>query len=102
LRRRNPEAGAFEVHLVAAQAYGLADTRAVAVGHEKQQVVARAVAPGFGGLEQAGDLVRNQEILGALVPIGGVGGVFRATSYLLPFGRGRRHVRHPLLFRVAG
>ena len=64
---------------------------------EQQQVVAHAVPPGLGRVEQLGHPGWGLVVLGAFVPISGVGDGIRATSYLSPFGRGRLHTRDPLL-----
>src|SRR4051794_6175401 len=56
LETPNPEAGLIEVDVVAAQADRLAHTQPMAVHHRHQQVIADAVTPPLGGLEQVRDL----------------------------------------------
>src|SRR3954452_571315 len=97
-----PQPGAVEVELVPAQAHGLADAQAVAVGHQQQKVVAHPVSTGLGGSEQPSHLGWRQVILGALVPVGGFANGDRPTLDLSPIGRLRRHRRNPLLAREAG
>jgi len=67
-----------------------------------RQQVAPPVPAGFSGVEQPGHLGRRQVILGALVPVGGLGDVDRPTLDLSPVGGFHRHRRNPLLAREAG
>src|SRR5262245_58691278 len=53
LQAGNPETGALDVELISAHLDGLRDAQPVAIEHEQQRVVANAVAPLLGGLEQA-------------------------------------------------
>ena len=62
LETPNPEAGLIEVDVVSPQADRLADAQAMAVHHQHQQVIADAVSPPLGGLEQGRDLGLVQEI----------------------------------------
>ena len=93
---------AVEVEFVAAQAHGLADAQAVAVGHQQQKVVAHPVPAGLGSIEQPSHLGWRQVILGPLVPVGGFDSADWPTLDLLPVGRLHRHCRNPLLAREAG
>ena len=102
LKAAHPQPGAVEVKLVPAQAHGLADAQAVAVGHQQQKVVAHPVPAGLGSVEQPSHLGWRQVILGALVPVGGFDSADWPTLDLSPLGRLRRHRRNPLLAREAG
>src|SRR4051812_20000068 len=97
-----PQPGAVEVEFVPAQAHGLADAQAVAVGHQQQKVVAYPVPAGLSGIEQPSHLGWRQVILGALVPVGGFDSADWPTLDLSPLGRLHRHRRNPLLAREAG
>jgi hypothetical protein len=89
LETSDPETGLVEVDVVAAQAGRLADAQAVAVHHQHEQVIADAVSPSLGGLEQVGDLGLVQVILG---PLTGIRGGIRATFDISPVGhRSRSH-----------
>lgn len=70
----------------------------MAIHHEQQQVVAHPVSPGLGSIQQLGYLAGGQVVPGTFVMVGGISRGIRATLYLSPFGRGRRHVRNPLQF----
>ena len=97
LKAAYPQPGAVEVKLVAAQAHGLADAQAVAVGHQQQKVVAHPVPAGLGSIEQPSHLGWRQVILGALVPVGGFDSADWPTLDLSPLGRLHRHRHNPLL-----
>ena len=86
LEAPNPEAGLIEVDVVAAQADRLADAQAVAVHHQHQQVIADAVSPPLGGLEQVRHLGLVQEIL---APLMGISGDTRATFDISPLRQRR-------------
>ena len=63
LEAAHPQPGAVEVEVVAAQAHGLADPQAVAIGHEQKQVVAHAMTAGLGGVQQPGHFSGRQVVL---------------------------------------
>ena len=85
LQASDPKSRALDVKLIPAHANGLRDAQAVPKQHEQERVVADAVAPFLGCLEQAIDLRTVQEVLVALVRVGG----FRLTLYTSPVGRHR-------------
>jgi hypothetical protein len=71
LEAPNPEACLIKFEVVAAQADRLADTQPMAVHHEHQQVIADAVSPSLGGLEQVRHFGLVQKILAPLMGIRG-------------------------------
>ena len=94
LEPADPEPGLGEVDVGAPERHRLGDAQAVAEEHEDEEVVARPVPAGAGGLEQALDLGLPEEVAGALVAVGrGVGRRrvdARRTLDLLPLGHGPR------------
>jgi hypothetical protein len=62
-------------------------------------MVAHAMPPGFGSIEQRGDLGLRQEILGPFVA---VGGPRRTTFDISPLGRSPWHAANPLMILTLG
>lgn len=77
----DPEACLLKVDVVAAQADRLADAKAMAIHHQDQQVIADAVSPPLGGLEQDADFGLAQKIL---TPFMGIDSDTRTTFYISP------------------
>jgi len=86
-----------EIDLVAAQTDRLADAQAMAKHRQKQQVIADAMTPGLGGIEQDSDFTVAQEILAALMGIRGDG---RRAFYISPPESRCRHHQSPADFRL--
>jgi hypothetical protein len=61
LQALNPESGPLDIKLGAAHANGLTDAQPVPVDHKEERVIADAVAPFLGGLEQPIDLRPGSE-----------------------------------------
>ena len=83
LEALHPKARPLDIEDTAAHLDGFADPQAVPVDHQDEHVVADAMAPFLGGLEQLIDLRTRQEVLRSLVGIGR----FRATLYFSSVGR---------------
>jgi hypothetical protein len=59
----------------------------MAVHHQDQQVIANAVPPSLGGVEQASEFAHRQEVLAPLVQVGGCSMITRQpTLYISPAG----------------
>jgi hypothetical protein len=69
LEALDPHAGVRKVDLIAAHADCFADPQAVAVDHQQQHIIADAVAPLLGGLEELLNLGLVQEVLAPLVGV---------------------------------
>lgn len=95
LEPADPQPGVVEVDLVAAQADRLADAQAMTKHRQNEKVIADAMTPGLGGIEQGGDFGIAQKILAALM---GIRGGCRNTFYISPAEGGRRHHRNPADF----
>jgi uncharacterized protein DUF4158 len=95
LETSDPEAGLIEVDVITAQAGRLADAQAVAVHHQYEQVIANAMPPSLGGLEQVGDFGFAQIILVSLM---GIRGGTRATFDISPIGHRSRDHRNLAYF----
>jgi len=66
------------------------------------KVVARALLACFDRLEEASELGRREEVLGAFMTVRGAGCTLpRLTLYISPLGRPRRHSRNLLLLLEA-
>ena len=92
----HPHARLREVHLVAPQSDRFAHPQPVPVHHQHQQMIARAVPAALRGFEQLLHLGIVQEILAALVRVGGLPHPrFRPTLYITPLGRPLLALRKP-------
>src|SRR5262249_52904460 len=67
----HPDPRLCEVHLIASQSNRFADPQSVAVHHQHQKMIARAVPATLRRLKQSFNLLFVQEILAALVRVGG-------------------------------
>src|SRR5215203_5069137 len=85
LQPLHPQPRLIEVDLIAAKADRFADAQPVAVDHENEHVVAHAVPPGPGRVQEGLDLARGQEVLCPLVHVRGRLGT---AFYITPVGRG--------------
>src|SRR5271154_6939174 len=91
LEPADPQPGVVKVDLVAAQTDRLADAQTMTKHREDEKVVADAMTSGLGGIEQGGDFGIAQEILAALMRIGGG---CRSTFDISPAEGGCRHHRN--------
>jgi hypothetical protein len=95
LETADPQARLVEIDLVAAQSYRLAHPQAVAIEHERQQMVAGAVPA---ALERF-DLAFGQEVATTLVPVGRTS---LATFDISPVDRPSCHERNLLTLLRTG
>lgn len=99
LETADPEARLVEIDLVAAQSYRLAHPQAVAVEHERQQMVAGAMPAVLERIEQRFDLAFGQEVATTLVPVGRTS---LATFDISPVDRPSCHERNLLTLLRTG
>ena len=95
LETADPEARLVEIDLVAAQSYRLAHPQAVAVEHERQQMVAGAMP----AVLERFDLAFGQEVAATLVPVGRTS---LATFDISPVDRPSCHERNLLTLLRTG
>jgi hypothetical protein len=95
----HPQPGLLEIHFVAPQRHRLADPQPMTIHHKHKQMVAYAVPPGLGSIEQRGDFRLRQKVLGPFVAVGSTSA---ATFDISPLGRSPRHTANPLLILSSG